>query len=647
MRIKLLLASSILLATLASLLLTFCASDTPNTTSIIQNTPPTSPLPSIKNRLWAERTLALLDKTHLWSGSYTGRFTQATGSYDPYTTYYAILTYKDLGAQVPNKNRTINALKASQRLDGHFTCESQSGNQNNLQINQVGCIYYIVSSLQALNSSPNDVQAIIRNLNELQSNSGIYASDSSLLQSLNTGSPGSTPNLVATREALAIFKMLGATPQQRTTLQSWLLSQWEHGTSNRMNKNSRVSFLASIAESLNLLGISVHDLPHASSYLSLTENTCHSALDLKQGSQKVDPLLQTNLFLITDCLSLEQLLMGSTPDSAQRTDLVPLNFFTQLALFQQTSGGFNAFFMAQQGQPDIQGTYQAVRLFKENGQRVPRPIDIVALLNRQSRGQGGFLPVFFTPRTSAPDTYLSLQVRTLLSAETMSPEDQKSTRESVSRLLQNTAALHSITTEELFYSFLLARQFDLNTTALIPMIEQRSKALLDSLQDGQPLTIKQLRDAYYLSQDIHFNGSAVDKLTHALLITHTQDGSFQVAGSSRLEYTWEILSILKIVAPESLSKDLRQRTTLWINQHQAADGGFTEPGTTNVYSCYWAIESLRALSDKRSPSTLGTWLKGLEDADGGIRAEANTQNGSTLIATYDTLIMAQQLNIVL
>src|SRR5581483_2122444 len=338
--------------------ITVSFSSTPDAHVSTQQYDTSVPLSSTSNLAWKQNTLTLLEKTHLWNGSYSGDFAAVTGLFDPYTTYYALLTYQTLGATAPTTNSTITALKNAQGRDGHFFCERVAPGGDFSTVDQVKCLFYLTLSLQILGSAPENPAAIIATINNLQATNGLYASNPSQFAELDR-EPTIThlaPFLLTTREAITVLHALGASVRNRERLHTWLLTHWLQGAPAQLDMIDKVAYLANIAESLAMLERDGQVLPQTGTPLAWIKNACQEAATLKGAEQP------TNLFFLRDCLNLEQLILRPV----QPNTLLPSSFFSTLTSFQQTSGGFNAFFLSQPNQPDIQGTYLFAWLFQKS-----------------------------------------------------------------------------------------------------------------------------------------------------------------------------------------------------------------------------------------------------------------------------------------
>jgi hypothetical protein len=261
---------------------------------------------SISNTTWKDQTLALLEKTHAWSGSYTGNLATASSAYDSYTTYYTVLAYKELGSPIPNADATVKAIKASQGTDGSFLCEKPTVGKTEPQIDRIGCIHYAVMTLDALGTRPNDVQAVIQHINALQSNAGVYAFNTDVLNQINASSPDINRDILATRQALTVLETLGGQPQRSESLKklATLAVEQRCAFTEAVSHKQKLSTLLGVGESLERLAMKLRDLSNAPARLTWAKSLRGTVLDLRAGGQK------TNLMLIADWLDLTQRLSG-------------------------------------------------------------------------------------------------------------------------------------------------------------------------------------------------------------------------------------------------------------------------------------------------------------------------------------------------
>jgi hypothetical protein len=596
-----------------------------------------SALAAGRGQTWRDKTLALLERAHAWSGSYSSILTGST--YDPYTTYYTVLAYKEIGNPIPNADMTIKALKASQGEDGSFQCEKLASGRTESQMDKIGCIYYSVMTLDALGTHPNNVQETIRHINALQSQAGVYAFNTDVLNKINGSSPDIHTDILATRQALTVLKTLNGEPLRKESLKNWLLSQWNnnaHFPKVQLQGKKAFSSQAGIAESLEYLGIQVRQLPNASARLNWAKSLRNSILNLKLGSQN------TNLMLSANWLELMQRLSGKRKDG----HLIDANFCSQLTKFQQLSGGFSPFLT---DDPDIKGTYVAAKLFRGAGQDIPRSEDISALLNRQALDKGGFLPVYQVGYSGPSFTNMSLDIRALLGANSTDDVTLKmfAKRSLTAFLKDRNEALSSGSARNLYHNYLLAKRTRIDTTPLAPILNQKVAVLIDGLKENQPLDGAQLQEAYYLTKLVQFEPSAVRKLEQNLLLMQNQDGVFGVSGSYALQINWLALGILDNLKSNILTQQMRDLNSAWIHKHQSAEGGYREANITNIYSSYWASDSLRILEGKvgTDPKLLA-WIRSLALPDGGIKV-TTADSGADTTGTYYALTITQMMGAVL
>jgi hypothetical protein len=268
------------------------------------------------------------------------------------------------------------------------------------------------------------------------------------------------------------------------------------------------------------------------------------------------------------------------------------------------------------------------------------------LLNRQALDQGGFLPVFQVRYNSPAFTNISLDVRAFLG---VGPENDATlkafARNSMAELLKSSSQTippKPGDAKTLYDTVILARRTGLDTALLTPILNQQATALVDGLKDKQPLDGTQLTEAYYLTQLVQFEAPVVSKLERNLLLMRNQIGAFGANGRYNLQYTWLALSTLDNLKSSVLSMQARKQSAAWIRQHQTTDGGYKEAGIVNVYSSYWAVDSLRVLEGKVRPdSKLIDWLRALKQPGGGIKPTPDPISGSDLTATYYALKVAQ------
>jgi hypothetical protein len=594
-----------------------------------------SALAADMGQTWKDKTLALLEKTHAWSGSYSGDLTNASGTYDLYTTYYTVLAYKEIGSPIPTADATIRALKASQGEDGSFQCEKPALGRTESQMDKVGCIYYSVMTLEALGARPKHVQDTIRHINALQSRSGVYAFNTEVLNKINGSSPDINSDILATRQALTVLKTLNGEPSRKDNLKNWLLSQWNNNTNfPKVQLQGRKAFSsqAGIAESLESLGIQVRQLPNASTRLNWAKSLRNSIINFKLGSQNTD------LMLAEKWLELLQRLSGKRKDG----HLIDANFCSQLAKFQQLSGGFSPFLT---DNPDIKGTYVAAKLFRGAGQDVPRSKDISALLNRQALEKGGFLPVYQIGYSSSSFTNMSLDIRALLGTNSTDSTTRVFAQQTLSAFLNNSdKALSPNSARKLYHTYLLANRTRINTAPLAPILNQKATIFIDGVKENQPLDAAQIQKAYYITKLVQFEPSAVKKLEQNVLLMQTKEGAFGIGERSTLQINWMILGILDNLKSNVLTQPMRDRNATWIRQHQSPEGGYTEANITNMYSSYWAADSLRVLEGKRPDPKLLAWIHSLFLPDGGVKP-APSEPGSTpdLTGTYNALSVIQMM----
>ncbi|HEX8217993.1 MAG TPA: prenyltransferase/squalene oxidase repeat-containing protein, partial [Chloroflexia bacterium] len=374
---------------------------------------PPSPL-TVENTAWAAKTSALIERTHNWDGPFTGNFSEAS-RFDLYTTYYAVMTFQALNMPVPNKAQTIARVQSAQVREGTFQddfhCKGASPEnvqQGNLQDNLIGCTFYAVMTLDALGAKVNDEAAVIRLIDELQSDVSPYVFNNAALAPGEANlSPGEQSQqtqaaILYSRQALSILKKLGGQPQRADELRNWLLSQWNDNSQITQELRS-ISRLANIGEALELLGVRLADLSNAPARFAWARSFV-SISDLSSGNKQV------NLFAISDWLSLTSRLSGTQGSS----DLLGDNFFQGLSELQQASGSFNAVLA---NEPDLQGTYLAAGLFRAAGRPIPGAEHIGELLRWQTLPEGGFRPVYKTGYSHPAFTVFSIDTLAMLGAD--------------------------------------------------------------------------------------------------------------------------------------------------------------------------------------------------------------------------------------
>ncbi len=105
----------------------------------------------------------------------------------------------------------------------------------------------------------------------------------------------------------------------------------------------------------------------------------------------------------------------------------------------------------------------------------------------------------------------------------------------------------------------------------------------------------------------------------------------------RNQYSQNIKSTM--MTPEE-----QQQTIQWIYQYKASDGGYEEKGTSNMYSSYYAIESLQLLNASKSQPNIHffSWLHSLKFQEGGVQP-LMSYGKPDLLSTYFALIIMRQL----
>ncbi len=529
-----------LIITIAIFNLNYTAEKKPRGAQGMANETPTS----IENNLWKENTLALLEKTHNWViGTYDGTVSQSITS-DLYTTYYATLIFQNTGNVIPNKQATINLIKTSQLNGGNFSCEHSNDIQEEKNNDAMSCIFYSSMTLRLLGEKPNDVASVIQHINKLQSYNGTYAFNQARLDNYNSSHADGKYDILATIQALAVLDAYGTQPQRKEQLIQWLVSQWRREIQPGNNQTQELSDLAALGQCLELLGVRSDTLPNQEQYLNW-------ATALQTSIFNIQPHAQTQqfiLFTVYDWINLIHFL-----DERNQPGKLLNSFSQKLKIFQQNNGGFD---VSLGERPDIQGTFLATTFFREAQQDIPQKEQILSLIKRQMLKNGGFTSVNEASPTIATilPTFISLQIRDLLGDDTHAILNDKTLKNfvqsSIQALLQksqNIEQFNSSDLRNLYYIFALAKRLNIDITPLMPAIIAEAQYLYNSINNGDRITMSQITGIYYLSLLIQFNNDDKKLIETTVMKFYQTEGGFVLDGSDKLETTWYVISILKIL----------------------------------------------------------------------------------------------------
>ena len=577
-----------------------------------------SPL-SVVDEEWRLQTISLLERTRTWEGVYAGDlYSASVGPYDLYATYYATHIYDLLGNQPANKDATIQQLQASQKMNGQLTCEESTRETSNqfVLISQIDCIYYTVMILDMLEAKPQNVDALVESLLQLQTPTGVFAPDMVALQDVQNREPDLIADLLPTLRAVTALAKLDAQPAHMSELRDFLLGYWNDDTLFDSNLEN-IYFTYGIAQTLEILDVPLQTLPNASQRLAW--------LHTLQSTMFQSEQIETDLFIIQAWIKMTQLL----DDGFEPQEVLDAAFFAKLA-HPQTEQTSLVSLVRVNG--DLQDISIITNLLTLAEQEPPYLTELSQLLERYMLDQGGFLPVVQQGYVEASLVYMSWYIHTALSGQedNLGPLQQYVEWYILQLSQQDDPTM--ITMDDLYQTVRLAQAVDVPTTELAPLITRKVNDLKTTIMDTSTLPANELSTLYVALQLVDWEPEVQRRVQEQVAALLERD-----LRSLGPETIWLVLQCLMRVGVDVTALEQRAALIEALAHQRVVDGyhalGATEP-VPDAVTTYFAVQSLTLLEEPvPDEEQLMQWLRSLQSPYGAYTFTSSTQVPD-LLATY-------------
>ncbi len=529
------------------------------------------------------------------------------------------------------------------RLNSPFVSEDFVQSAQNVpetDLNRLNDVYYRVMTLRTIDPSlsmlnDTEKQEIINHTKAMQASVGGFGDWSN-----DRAKAGST------RRALEVLDALGAEPDNRTKLLSWMrrlqvknLTYGSHGfRSYLQDSDADISATYNIIRSFQLLGEPVPNRQAVITYAKQHQNPDGGfGLQTVRNADVFWPSTAVHTYRGIRTLDI----LGAEPDFRDKA----VDFLTSL---QQSNGGFANTPSGSRGKTAY--TYDVVLALQALGEPVPRTDAVSSFLQNNQRVNGGYTESTVDNKEAMHSTFWAVETLKTLGTDVSADKAQDFVQ--ASDRLENDGGFGNVpgmgsgirfTFDAVFVLNLIGEE-PLNRTAAITFLRSHRKD--DGGFGPESLSHSTTEDTYRATYALQLLDASIKNKSEAIAFLRSaqnSDGGFGWApgSTSRGSYTFRGIKALHLLGakPEDTNGAIEYLRSL-----QNTDGGFGnfEADDSDITATYRAVDALDLLEARPEDVQAAVdFVKKSQNSDGGFKRSPSDVtapgNFSKSIYTYSAV----------